>query len=352
MSKFLNSIVKTSGNKLASIVEDGCTSDIRGFVDTGSYSFNALLSGSIYGGIPTNKIVGIAGESATGKTFYTLGIVKHFLELNPEAVVLYFDSEEAVSTEEFTSHGIDTGRVAHLPVSTVEEFGHQVSKILDSYGKQSEQDKKPLMIVLDSLGMLSTTKETTDQLEGKEVTDMTRSKVIKRVFRTLTLKMGVLRVPMVVTNHTYDVIGNNYPSKAMGGGGGLKYAASIVVFLSKRKEKVDNEVIGQIIHCKIEKSRKTRDGKSVDTILTYDKGLDRYYGLLAIALKHGIFKKTSTKVELPDGSTEYESRIQKNPTKYFTKQILDLIDAAAAKEFKFGSIEDDGMEEESDEDPV
>jgi hypothetical protein len=111
-------------------------------------------------------------------------------------------------------------------------------------------------------------------------------------------------------------------------------------------------VIGQIIHCKIEKSRKTRDGKSVDTILTYDKGLDRYYGLLAIALKHGIFKKTSTKVELPDGSTEYESRIQKNPTKYFTKQILDLIDAAAAKEFKFGSIEDDGMEEESDEDPV
>lgn len=353
MNKFLNSIVKSSGNGLASIVEEGCSSDITGYIDTGSYSFNALLSGSIHGGIPNNKIIGLAGESATGKTFFALGIVKNFLDTHPDAVVLYFDSEEAVSTDEFESHGCDTSRVAHLPVSTVEEFTHQVMLVLNAYSKKPKEEQKPMMIVLDSLGMLSTAKEMADKLEGKETRDMTRPQVIRAAFRTMTLKLGILKIPMIVTNHTYQVIGSYVPTKDMSGGGGLKFAASMIVYLSKKKEKVDGEVVGQIIHCKVFKSRKTREEKVVDTILHYDRGLDRFYGLLPIALKHGVFAKNSTKIELPDGTTEFESRIVKNPSKYFTNDVLAKVEEAAGKEFKFGGIDiDDADEEVGDEDPV
>ena len=96
---FLDNIIKQSGNEYASIVEGGIESDINGFIDTGSYAFNALLSGSIYGGIPDNKILALAGEQATGKTFFSIGVVKAFLESNPDAVVLYFDSEQAVTSD-------------------------------------------------------------------------------------------------------------------------------------------------------------------------------------------------------------------------------------------------------------
>ena len=339
MSNFLKSILKDSGNEHASLAVDGLEADISGFVDTGSYSFNALLSGSIHGGMPDNKILGIAGESATGKTYFALGIARQFLQDKPEGAVLYFDSEQAVTSDMINERGLDAKRVAVFPIATVEQFRHQLLQILDSYGKLDKANQKPMLIVLDSLGMLSTSKEMNDGLEGKEVRDMTRSQVIKSVFRTVTLKLGKFNIPLIVTNHTYDVIGAYVPTKEMGGGTGLKYAATTIVYLSKKKEKVDNEVVGNIIHCKLYKGRLTRENKMIDTLLTFDKGLDKHYGLVPLAIKHGIFKKSSTKIELPDGKTAFESQINKNPEKYFTEDVLKAIDAAASKEFKYGMEE-------------
>jgi RecA/RadA recombinase len=350
MSNFLKSILKDSGNEHASLAVDGLESDVSGFVDTGSYSFNALLSGTIYGGMPDNKILGIAGESATGKTYFALGIARKFLEEKKDGAILYFDTEQAVTSDMINDRGLDPKRVAVFPVATVEQFRHQMLQILDSYGKMKEEDRKPILVVLDSLGMLSTSKEMNDGLEGKEVRDMTRSQIIKSVFRTVTLKLGKYNIPLIVTNHTYDVIGAYVPTKEMGGGTGLKYAASTIVYLSKKKEKVDNEVIGNIIHCKLYKGRLTRENKMIDTLLTFDKGLDKYYGLVPLAIKHGVFKKSSTKIELPDGKSVFESQINKNPEKYYTEEILKAIDAAASKEFKYGmeEVEADGAEKTAD----
>jgi RecA/RadA recombinase len=300
--------------------------------------------------MPDNKILGIAGESATGKTYFALGIARKFLEEKKDGAILYFDTEQAVTSDMINDRGLDPKRVAVFPVATVEQFRHQMLQILDSYGKMKEEDRKPILVVLDSLGMLSTSKEMNDGLEGKEVRDMTRSQIIKSVFRTVTLKLGKYNIPLIVTNHTYDVIGAYVPTKEMGGGTGLKYAASTIVYLSKKKEKVDNEVIGNIIHCKLYKGRLTRENKMIDTLLTFDKGLDKHYGLVPLAIKHGVFKKSSTKIELPDGKSVFESQINKNPEKYYTEEILKAIDAAASKEFKYGmeEVEDDGAEKTAD----
>jgi len=335
---FLKQIVKESGNKFASIVEDGIEgADVAGFVDTGSFAFNALLSGSLYGGVADNKIIALAGESATGKTYFTLGIVAQFLKNNPEGMVLYFDSEQAVTSDMFEGRGVDAKRVAVFPVATIEEFKTQCVNIVDKVLEMDESERKPMMIVLDSLGMLSTEKEVNDSAEGKNVRDMTRAQGVKATFRVLTMKLGKARIPLVMTNHTYDVVGAYVPTKEMGGGSGLKYAASTIVYLSKKKEKnADGDVVGNIIHCKLYKSRLTKENQQVDVQLNYDSGLNRYYGLTEIALNNGIFKKVSTRIELPDGTTAFEKNINENPTKYFTDDVMKKLEEAVAKEFKYG----------------
>ena len=333
----LKDLAKASGNDLAGVVSDGIVAgDVDGYIDTGSYIFNALVSGDIYRGIPSNKITALAGESATGKTFFALGMVQRFLEDNPEGNVVYFESESALTQEMLEERGIDTSRILLVPVTTIEEFRTQAVNIIDGFDKQKKGDEK-LFFVLDSLGMLSTIKETEDIGSGKNVRDMTKAQVIKGTFRVLTLKLGKVGIPMIVTNHTYDVIGSMFPQKEMGGGSGLKYAASSIVYLSKKKEKDGTEIIGNIIHCKNHKSRLTVENKMVDVRLTYDKGLDRYYGLLDLALKYGIFKQTSTRIELPDGKTQFGKTINNNPETYFTPEILDQLNECCKKEFKYGN---------------
>ena len=334
---FLKDIAKEIGNDYASLVSEGVSAgDTAGFIDTGSYIFNALLSGSIYGGIPNNKITAIAGETSTGKTFFCLGMVQHFLESNPDAGVIYFESESAISKQMIEDRGIDSNRMLLVPVTTVQEFRLQAIKILDKYNEQTAEERKPLMFVLDSLGMLSTSKEVEDSEAGKETRDMTRAQVVKSIFRVLTLKLGKANVPLIVTNHTYDVVGAYIPTKEMGGGSGLKYAASTIVYLSKKKEKNGKEVVGNIIKCKTAKSRLTKENSDVETRLYYDRGLDRYYGLLELGEKHGVFSRKGNRVVVGDTSV-YPSAILADPDKYFTEELMEKLDEAAAKEFRYGN---------------
>ena len=332
---FLKNVIKETGNDYGAIVADGVdAADVDSYVDTGSYIFNALCSGSIYGGLPANKITAIAGESATGKTFFALGVCETFLKHNEEANVVFFESESAITKDMIEQRGIDSSRMAILPVTTVQEFRYQALQVLDYY--EREGGGTPLLLCLDSLGMLSTTKEIQDTEEGKETRDMTRAQIVKATFRGLTLKMGKLKVPMIMTNHTYDVVGSMFPTKEMGGGSGLKYAASTIVYLSKKKEKDGTDVVGNIIHCKTYKSRLTKENQMVDVRLSYTKGLDRYYGLLELGEKHGVFSKVSTRYELPDGSKIFGKQILEDPTKYFTDEVMEKLDAAAKVEFSYG----------------
>ena len=336
MTDFLKNVIKDVGNEYASLVIDGVhAGDVDSFIDTGSYILNALLSGSLHGGLPANKITALAGESATGKTYFLMGIVKHFLEKDPEAGVIYFESESAITKQMVIDRGIDPKRMVVFPVTTVQEFRTQALKVLDNYLLQQESDRRPMFLCLDSLGMLSTTKEVEDTADGKETRDMTRAQVLKAAFRVLTLKLGRAKIPMVVTNHTYDSMGL-FSTKEMGGGSGLKYAASSIIYLSKKKEKDGTEVVGNIIHCKNHKSRLTVENKMVDVRLTYDKGLDRYYGLLELASKYEIFKKLATRYELPDGMKQYGKTILNEPETYFTEEIMKELEVAAEKEFKYG----------------
>ena len=332
---FLKDIVKEIGDdftKLASDIEETET-----YVDTGSYIFNALVSGSIFGGVSGNKITAIAGESSTGKTFFSLAVVKNFLDTHPDGYCLYFDTEAAITKSLLESRGIDTSRLVVVNVVTVEEFRTKALKAVDLYMKKPEGERNPCMFVLDSLGMLSTSKEITDALNEKEVRDMTKSQLIKGAFRMLTLKLGQANVPLLVTNHTYDVIGAYVPTKEMGGGSGLKYAASTIIYLSKKKEKDGTEVVGNIIKAKTAKSRLSKENKDVEIRLFYDeRGLDRYYGLLELGEIGGLWKNVAGRYEI-DGKKLYAKQILAKPEEYFTEEVMQKLDEIAREEFSYGS---------------
>ena len=335
---FLDSVIKESGNEFAGFVSEGVAAgDITTYVDTGSYIFNALVSGSLFGGLPSNKVTALAGESSTGKTFFALSVVRNFLDANPDGGVIYFESESAISREMIETRGIDSKRMIIMPVGTIEEFRTQACRILDKYMKEPKDERVPMLFVLDSLGMLSTSKEMEDVANDKQVRDMTKSQLIKGAFRVLTLKLGQAQVPMIVTNHTYDVIGSYVPQKEMGGGTGLKYAASTIIYLGKKKEKDGTEVVGNIIKCEAKKSRLTKEGSKVETRLFFDeRGLDKYYGLLELGEQYGVFTRKGNRIVVGESSV-YPSVILANPEKYFTPEVMEQLEAAAQKEFSYGN---------------
>ena len=332
---FLKDIVKEIGDDYTQLA-----ADIDGreeFVDTGSYIFNAMVSGSIYGGVSRNKITAIAGESSTGKTFFALAVVKNFLDSNPDGYCLYFDTEAAINKPLLESRGIDLKRLVVVNVVTIEDFRQKALKAVDMYLNTKIEDRKPCMFVLDSLGMLSTEKEIRDALDEKQVRDMTKSQLVKGAFRMLTLKLGQANIPLIVTNHTYDVIGSYVPTKEMGGGSGLKYAASTIVYLSKKKEKDQKEVIGNIIKAKAVKSRLSKENREVNIRLYYDeRGLDRYYGLLELGEIGDLWQNKGGRYEI-GGKKIYAKQILADPEQYFTNEVMQALDETAKKFFSYGS---------------
>ena len=332
---FLKDIVKEIGDEYTQIAAD--IDETERYIDTGSYIFNAVVSGSVFGGVSSNKITAIAGESSTGKTYFSLAVVKNFLDNNPDGYCLYFDTEAAVNKGLLESRGLDLTRTVVVNVVTIEEFRTKALKAVAKYLEMPIEERKPCMFVLDSLGMLSTEKEIRDALDDKQVRDMTKSQLVKGAFRMLTLKLGQADIPLIVTNHTYDVIGSYVPTKEMGGGSGLKYAASTIIYLSKKKEKDKTEVVGNIIKAKTVKSRLSRENKDVNIRLYFDeRGLDRYYGLLELGELGGLWKNVAGRYEM-NGKKIYAKEILKNPTDYFTDDIMKKLDAIAQQNFSYGT---------------
>lgn len=344
----IKGIIKASGSEYADLAENGIEAgDINGFIDSGSYSLNALISGSIYGGWPIGKVSMLAGDPAAGKTFALLTTCREFLDVDPENVIVFFESESAISKDMLTARGIDTKRMIIMPVTTVQEFRTQAIKILDHYNETRKKGESKLLMCLDSLGMLSTTKEMEDTASGSETKDMTRPAIVKSAFRVITLKLGRAQVPMIVTNHTYDSM-DTYAPKAIAGGSGVKYAASTIVMLNKRKDKDGKDVIGNNIRAVVAKSRLTKEFSQAEVLIRYETGMHRTFGLIDIAEQAGTLKKVGNKYEVVpwnDGKTYFGVTIDKQPEKFWTKEVLDHLEERVHSVFSYGAGTTESLED-------
>ena len=265
-------------NPLGSVMEQSNFSEVTEWIDTGNYHLNACISGSLFGGWPNNRSCSVAGPSGTGKTFLVLNSIKRAIDMGYS--IIYYDSEAAVDKSTMTKFGIDTTKVNYQPVNTVQEFRQSVTTITRRMqeAKRDGADIPKVMIILDSAGNLATQKEIDDAVSGNEKADMTRSKILKSIFRIIMTPMADLKIPFIFTNHTYQT--QDFISRQVAGGGtGPEYAASIVLFLNKAQLKDSSgDKAGIIVTAKPNKNRFAKP-QNIKFHLHYTEGMNRYVGL-------------------------------------------------------------------------
>ncbi len=277
-----------------------------GFCDTGSYAFNALLCGDLFGGFPLNRFIMVAGEQGSGKSY--IGKNNFGAQLQKLGYyIFYYDTEGECTEEDLEEqNGFIPGqyRLIKEP-TTVEEFFVSVNGIIDQLEEDrgdSIQLKYKVAIILDSQGNLSTNKAIDDATKGEIKQDMTKAKMLAGMYRSITNRCANLGIPMFITNHIYLDPGTMYgnPQK-IAGGEGAKFSASIILSLHKTlaKEGKDGDVTGVVLRASVTKSRLVKQNLSCKIYLDYDQGLNKYYGLQELAENAGLVEKYSAE-KFPD----------------------------------------------------
>lgn len=305
------------------------SSEFEGYINTGSYTLNAALSGSIFGGMPNNKITAFCGDPATGKTFFALGIMKQWQIDNPKGSVIYFDTESATTNKMMESQGVDLDRTVKVEPETIEQFRQTALQMLDRYAEAPEKGRPPMLMVLDSLGNMSSSKEMADIRDSKDTRDMTKAGLLKGTFRVLRLQLAKHNVAMIVNNHVYANVGNPYgPPKIISGGSGLIYVSDSIALLSKSKDKdKDKNIIGSIVKVKMYKSRLSKENCEAEVRIAYAGGLDRYHGLLDLSVEAGLVEHSAGKYLFPGWKDQVKAaKINENPGLYFTDEFLKKLD--------------------------
>jgi len=272
---------KIDGFEMGSILENNMFSEVTDWIPTGNYLLNAQLSGTLFGGIANNRSMGIAGDPQTGKSFLCMNIVREAQKKDYD--VIYCDTEGAIDKSSAKKFGIDANKVRYQPIKTITDFKIFVANLIQKVKEYRKDGFEPkIALVLDSLGMLTTDKESGDALKGKSAMDMgIRSKEMRSLFRVITLDLTGVRIPLICTNHTTTGnIGGFMPTKEAAGGDGPIFSMSNVIMLSKAglKEGSDNTKTGIVVTSTPKKARFTRP-YPVKFHISFMNGMNPYVGL-------------------------------------------------------------------------
>ena len=270
---------KINGFETGSILSENTFSEVDEWIPTGNYLLNAQLSGTLFGGIPNTRSLGLMGDPGTGKSFVCLNVAREAQKKGYD--VIYCDTEGAIDKSSAIKFGIDANKVRYQPIKTVTEFQTFVANLLELVKKAKAGGANPkIMLILDSLGMLSTDKELRDAIEGKNAADMgAKAKELRKLFRVITLDLTAAKIPLVCTNHVYAG-GGFFPTKESSGGDGPIFAMSVISFLSKAQLKEGNSSTktGIIVTSNLKKSRFTIP-EPVKFHISFANGMNPYVGL-------------------------------------------------------------------------
>jgi RecA/RadA recombinase len=321
-------------------------------IPTGVPMVNVALSGHLDGGL-TPGLTMWAGPSKHFKTAFSLLMAKSYMEKYPDAILLFYDSEFGTPVKYFETFDIDMERVLHTPLTDIEQLKFDIMQQLQDINRGDK-----LMIILDSIGNLASKKEVEDALEGKSVADMSRAKQVKSLFRMVTPHLTIKDIPMVVVNHTYKEIGM-FPKDIVGGGTGSYYSADNIYILGRQQEKDGTEIVGYNFIINVEKSRYTKEKSKIPVSVSFEGGINKYSGLLDIALEGGFVTKPANgwyaKVDKETGEIGEKKRLIDTQTAEFMEPLLASDDFKAFVKGKYaiayGSImgENPVLEETSDE---
>jgi RecA/RadA recombinase len=297
---------------------------------------NVALSGSINGGISPGLTV-LAGPSKHFKTSFALLMAGAYLNAKPDAVMLFYDSEFGSPQSYFEQFGIDTSRVLHTPIKHVEDLKFDMINQLEELDREDD-----VIIVIDSIGNLASKKELDDALNEKGVADMSRAKALKGLFRMATPHLAMKNIPMIAVNHTYKEIGL-FPKDVVGGGTGIYYSADNIWIIGRRQDKQGTEIVGYDFVIKVEKSRYVKEQSKIPIGVSWEGGVQKYSGLLEVALAGGYVDKPSNgwyqRVDLTTGEVlGSKLRLKETMTADFWEPIFESSDFSEflAKTYKIG----------------
>lgn len=350
-------------NPDASFLEDTVLSTPNDWIDTGSRALNAIISGSLYKGIPVGRIVGFSGPSGAGKTLIINKTMAHAQKKGYIAVI--WDSEVAVDKESAKNVGLDLKKTKYYPVETIEECRNQISTFLDNVIVANDPENK-FIVSIDSLGNLASSKEIEDARKGKDAADVgQRAKALKSMMRSITYKAAKAKVPILFSNHIYEGM-EMFPSliKNQSGGKGPVYLASILVQLSMKNEKqsespdeqaigIAHNISGITMGALTVKNRIVPPFLKTELYLNFKTGLDVNTGLFDIALNLGVIEQTGKTYSFSNKTlvkpiTGYRKNLEKSDS--FWEVVLPTLEETLNKELRYGQVvNNDDLVENEDE---
>lgn len=343
-------------NPDSAVLDAATLSTAEDWIDTGSYALNAIISGSMYKGIPSGRITGFAGPSMAGKTLIMNKIMANAQKKGYIPVI--WDSEVAVDKKSAEGAGMDTSRVKYYPVETIEDCRNQMCAFLDNVIRADNPDLK-FIVAIDSLGNLASAKEIKDTAAGKEAADVgQRAKAIKSMMRTLTYKAAKAKVPILFSNHIYEGM-EMFPTlvKTQSGGKGPIYLASVLVQLSTRNEKssdnpneasveISHNISGVTLGAMTVKNRFVPSYLKTELYLNFKTGLDKHAGLFEIAEAFKVIEKPGRTVMYKGESLGYRKDLEKDPK--FWEKIMPELEQVLQEKLCYGTNTSVDIEEEVD----
>lgn len=273
----------------AEILAESTTATIDDYINTGSYILNACLTGSLFKGIPSGRVLCLAGAPGTGKSYLAVSACREAQKKGYTPV--YMDSEGAIDKDFIERLGCNASKFIIKQVTTISEVSSFMANLLKKVNSISKKDRPKLMFVLDSLGNLTSTKELNDTIESTGKRDMTKAQDVKALFRTNATALAKAQAPFIVTSHIY-MTQDLFSKAVVSGGSGIAFNASITLLLStaklddKESEKIAENKVGEftktgvIVTARPEKSRFTIPQK-VKFQIPFFKAPNPYVGLEA-----------------------------------------------------------------------
>jgi RecA/RadA recombinase len=318
MSSLLNRMQKAGVIKTSEVLSESSFFNIKDIIPTELPILNIAFSGDLSGGLVSGLTI-FAGLSKSFKTLLGLYCMKAYMDKYPDSIALFFDSEFGCTPEYIKSHNIDTDRVLHIPVENLEQLKFDMIKRLEEL---SRNDK--VFIFLDSISAIPSSKETEDALDGKSVADMTRAKSIRSLLRIITPHLTMKDIPCIVITHVYNSM-ELYSKVIIPGGMSVSYLANQIFVITKAQEKDGTDLVGYNFTINIEKSRFVKEKSKFPFTVTWDGGIQKYSGLLDIALDGGFVVKPANgwyaKVD-NDGIIGDKHRFKKTQNSEFWESII------------------------------
>ena len=299
----MDKIAASGSIKTAAVLSDSLLFNNRDEIQTPLPILNVAFTGRVDGGWQSGLTV-LAGASRTFKTLFSLYGMKAYLDKYPDAVAVLYDSEFGITETNLKMIGIDKTRVLHVPIEHIEQLKFDIVKRLEAISRGDH-----VYIMVDSLGALASKKEIEDAVNEKSVADMTRAKAIKSLYRIINMSLLIKDIPCVIINHTYQTL-ELYAKTVVGGGTGNIYTPSQVFIISRAQDKNGDDLVGYKFTITIEKSRLIKEKSKLGVEVSFDKGINKFSGLLDLALESGdVTNPKKGKYALVDRTTGEESEI-------------------------------------------